>query len=206
MLPNRRMSTVHITRYPNSAIIPNQRNPTYRLGWSAASLGSTTALTVKGASAAGFVQGESASARDPFSSSLLNFTATTTEQPALVFRSRGDFGGTINQREVLPQSVLVGTESTNRIVRVRVVLNPVLTGTVNWTYVDQSLSCMERATPVGTTVSGGREVAIFIVTTTSSLNLAALDLRMEPGDVIAIDLTTTSATAVCQASMNWQER
>lgn len=167
-----------------------------------------TALTVKGASAAGFVQGDTASARDPFSSSLLTFTATTSEQPALAFRSRGDFGGTINQREVLPQNAVVGTETANRIVRARVLLNPTLTGTVNWGYVDQTLSCMERATPsAGVTISGGREVGIFITTTSAaSLNLSALDLRIEPGDVIVIALTTSTATAVCQVSMNWQER
>lgn len=88
MEPSGHFATVHRVEYPNSATTPSQRNPTYRVGWFAASLGSTTNLTVTGASAAAFVDGEPTSARDPFSTSNLNFTAGTTEYVALALRVR----------------------------------------------------------------------------------------------------------------------
>lgn len=207
MTPTRHMVTVHCTRYPGSAVTPSQRNPTYRLGWFAASLGSSTSLTVKGASAAGFVEGEPSSARDPYSSSLLSFTAGTTEYLALAFRVRGDFVGTVNQREVLPQAVVVGSETATRLVRVRLLLNPTLTGTTNWGYVDETLSCVERTVATNLAPTGGREVATMVVTSTAaSIDLSKLDLRLEPGDVLAIAMSTSSSTAVCATTMNWQEK
>jgi hypothetical protein len=122
---------------------------------------------------------------------------------------RGEFASKVNQREVIPNTVFVGVDETStRIVNVRVLLNPTLTGTVNWSYVNQSISCVEVATPTTLTPSGGSDVATVIAATGASalINLAALDLRLEPGDVIALAVQTVSAAAVITASMNWQER
>lgn len=178
------------------------------MGWFSASLGSSgTNLVVTGASAAGFVEGESRSARDPFSASFLTAAATTTERVAIAFRVRGEFAGRVSLREVRPNSVSVGVETAARIVRVRMLLNPTLTGTVDWSYVDQTSSVMERATPTSLTPSGGRELVMSLAVSASVtvIDLSSLDLRLEPGDVMVIDLTTTSSTATCQVSMNWQE-
>lgn len=104
-------------------------------------------------------------------------------------------------------SVLVGTETAARLVRVRVLLNPTLSGTVSWGYVDQANSAVERITPTGVTVSGGREVATDVVASGAAgrIDLSRLDLRMEPGDVLVIALATASSSAVCQVAANWQE-
>ena len=209
MLPTGAFQTVHVTQYPNGATIPSQKNPTYRVGWTAASLGSMTALTVTGASPAAFLDGESVSARDPISARIQTFNSGTTEYVAIAFRVRGEFGSKVNQREVVPNTVFVGVDETStRIVNVRVILNPTLTGTVNWGYVNQSISCVETATPTTLTPSGGSDLATVIAASGASatINLAALDLRLEPGDVIALAVQTVSSTAVITASMNWQER
>ena len=50
------------------------------------------------------------------------------------------------------------------------------------------------------------EVASTSLATGTLLDLSALDLRIEPGDVLVVALTTASSTAVCNVGINWQER
>lgn len=57
----------------------------------------------------------------------------------------------------------------------------------------------------GVTVTGGRQVGAFAAATQQSLDLRDADLRLEPGDVLAICVSTATATAVVDASLNWQE-
>ena len=207
MTPRGRWQTVHRIEYPDSATIPSQRSPTMRVGWFAASLGSTTNITTSGVSAALFVDGNPpSSARDPYSTTRVNFSAGTTEYAALCIRSRGEFSSTVNLREVVPVSINGANETANRAVRVRVLVNPTLTGTVDWSYVDQSTSCVEVATPATITPSGGREVASGSLATATTIELDKLDLRLEPGDVLVVALTTASSTAACNVGVNWQER
>lgn len=207
LLPSGRFQTIHRIEYPNSATIPNQRNPSYRIGWICASLGSTTALTVKGASAAAFIEGQAnPSTRDPFGYDVV-VSAGATEYVALALRNRGEFASAINQRVVYPADMTVGVAASNRAVRARVYISPTMTGVVNWQYVDQSLSCMEYATPTTITPSGGRLVATAIASSGSTvLDLHNLDLRIEPGDTVVISIYSPSGTAADTiVGINWQE-
>jgi hypothetical protein len=207
LINKRRIALVHVMELQNISTTVT-RNPTYRLGWTAASLGSTTNLSVSGGLAAGMLEGMAEPVRDPFSARIQIFGATMVETVAIAFRVRGDFKGTTNQREILPQIIFVGVDETStRIVNVRVILNPTLTGTVNWGYVNESISVVERATPTGITPSGGSDVAAVITATgaAATINLRDLNLRLEPGDVIALSVQTVSSTAVITCSMNWEE-
>lgn len=207
MLDNGRINTVHRILYPNMNTIPSQRNPTYRIGWIAASLGSTTALTVSGGMGAGFVEGPSLSTRDPYATGV-QVTATTTEVVAIAVRNRGEFGSTNNQRVVDVFTVGASIETSNRLVSVRVYLNPTMAGTVNWSYVSQSISCMEKATPSGITPSGGQLVDQGGAPTGAplALDISRLNLRLEAGDVLVVTVQAASSTAVTDVSINWQER
>lgn len=206
-LPGGGHQEVHRIEWPNSQTVPNMKNPTLRMGWFAASLGSTTNLTVKGASAAGLTEGPVLPIRDSFGTSRSGFTADTTEYVAFVIRVAGVFGNTINLREVVPFSVLVGTETSNRIVRVRLVLNPTLTGTVDWSYVDSATSCVEVATPTALTPTGGTTVANSVSASGSPslLSLSNVGLRLQPGYTLAVCLQTANSTAVTTSAMNWNE-
>lgn len=198
---------VHRIRYPNSYTTPNARNPTMRVGWFAYSLGSTTNLTVSGASASGFTEGQTMTMRDPFSVTS-EVTSTTTEYAALLIRSRGEFANTNNQRLVLPISLSIALETSNRVVRVKCYLNPTVSGTTNYTYIDQTLSGVEYcAAPTTTTVSGGRQVSAGVVASGSALNLriGELDLRMEAGDLLVITVQAASSTSLTNLALNWQE-
>jgi len=198
--------SVHRTAYPNTAIIPSQTNPTFRIAWTAASLGSTTALTVQGASGAIFIEGAVVASRDPYGAKA-TLTTGTTEYVALALRVRGEFTSKINLREVFPNLLTAGVETSNRVVNISVYVNPIMTGTVNWSYVDQARSVVEKATPTAITPSGGRFVAGTVAATgaASSINLKELDLQLEPGDVLVIAAATVSGATSTAFTINWQE-
>jgi len=204
MNPQGEMIVVHLLQYPNSATTPSLKNPTLRLGWVAASLGSTTDLTVSGASAAAFLEGKESTTRDPFSTST-TFSAGTTEYVALAVRVRGEFGSKLCHRIVLPFSAFLGVETSNRVVQARVILNPTLTGTVNWGYVDQTLSAVEYATPTTLAPSGGRTIATSVVVSGDSIDLERLGQRLRPGDVLAVAVQTVTSSSTVAVSVNWQE-
>ena len=56
-----------------------------------------------------------------------------------------------------------------------------------------------------TQISGGTRVGAFAAATNQTLDLEKLDLRMEPGDVLAVALQTASSTATTNVSLNWHE-
>lgn len=204
--PNNNFQTVHIIEYPNAMTVTNQRNPTYRVGWVAASLGSTTALTSSGASGAAFVSGPVVSSRGPFAAINGNFAAGTVEYCALAIRVRGEFKNLLCQREADVHDLVVGVETNSRIVNVRAVLNPTMTGTVNWSYADQANSAMEYATPTTVPVTGGQVIAATLTGGTIVVDLADVDVRLEPGDVLAFAAATVSSTSAVAIAVNWQER
>jgi len=198
--------SVHHTMYPNTAIIPNQANPTFRIAWTAASLGSVTALTVQGASGAVFIEGLSVASRDPYGAKA-TLTTGTTEYVALALRVRGELTSKISLREVFPITVTAGVETSNRVVNISIYINPTISGTVNWSYVDQARSVVEKATPTTITPTGGRFVAGSIAATgaASSIDLSKLDLRLEPGDVLVIAAATVTNSTSTAFTINWQE-
>lgn len=206
MQPSDGFILVHQIQYPNTYTITSQKNPTFRLGWIAASLGSSSNLTVQGASAGGFIEGAPVAVRDPFSVANNNYAAGTSEYVALALRNRGEFGSRLNQREIVPANLFAANETSNRLIVVRVVLNPTLTGTVNWQYVNQSLSAVEYAIPTTIPITGGTTLATFVVATSDKLDFSNLELRLEPGDVLAIGIATVSSTATAAVCINWLER
>lgn len=201
-----RPTLVHVDRYSNANIIPSQKNPCFKAGWIASSLGSATNLTVKGASAAAFIEGPVEPLRNPYGRTS-SFTAGTTEYVAIAFRVRAEFYNVVNLSDIWPYNVRVGVETSNRIVRVRVKLNPTMTGNVDWTYNDNTNSVVEYALPVTVTPSGGIVMAGGVASSGSEMviDLKGLDVRIQPGDVVAITVETASSTSAIFVAMNWQE-
>jgi hypothetical protein len=199
--------TVHKIEYPNNNTAPSQQNPSFRLGWFAASLGSTTAMTIKGASAGGFLEGQERSLRNPFAIDT-TFTATTTEQVVLALRVRSEFQGKNNLRELLGTLISSATETANRVVRVRCYANPTFNNLVSWQYVDQNNSSVEYTTPASTTLLSGQRILASISVPSGapgSIDLEKLNLRVGPGQVFVITMQAASTTAVCVLSANWIE-
>lgn len=60
-------------------------------------------------------------------------------------------------------------------------------------------------TPSAVTMSGGRTVAAFPVSQQSSDPLYLKNIRLEPGDVLAVGLRTASSTATAELGIDWDE-
>ena len=204
MTPDGVWIPVHRFERSGIASVPSNRNPTLRVGWIAASLGSTTALEVAGASAAAFIEGDDfEQIRNPFCVDA-SATATTTETTALVIRVRSEYGNTVNQRELVPIRFAVGSETASRLVRARLYLNPTLAG--NITYAQQSGTSVDVST-TATTRTGGQLLASILVggSTGRDVLMRDDDIRIGPGDVLAITLQTSTATSASTASISWAE-
>ena len=200
------MEAFHVIEYSNQFTTPSQSNPSYRIGWISASLGSTTNLTVQGASGAGFIEGDLSILRSPFSFSG-TISAGTTEYVIFAIRGRGDFLNRNNQKQILLLNLSASLDTSNRIATINVYANPTLTaGTTNWQYINQSLSCVEYCSPTTLTPSGGIIVQSFTTTnSTIIIDLQRLNVRLTSFDTFAISCKTTSGSSTVLCSLNWAE-
>jgi hypothetical protein len=197
--------TVHVLKYSNYNIVTNTNSPCMRLGWTVASLGSTTNLTLKGASAGGFTEGIiTEPSRYPFGYSVTNFSASTTEYTALALRNSLVFKDVENHIEAFPQLLSFGVETTQRVVTLKIYLNPTLTGALNWLYVDTN-SCMQYSKPTNITPSGGVLIGSYTTGTDLVIDFSNIKIRILPTDVFVITLQTASSTAVVDFSVQWRE-
>lgn len=207
MAPNGRFILVHQIKFPGTEVLANQRNPSMRGGWYVANFGNTTNKTLSGASSSGFVEGVIRPIRNPFAYDR-TVAVGTVEYVALAMRVRGEFSSIANMREFIPKVLSAGTETGSRITKIRCYINPTITGTVNWSYFDQTHSVIEIATPTTLAPSGGQLVATASAPSGAPavLELQNLDVRLSPGDTFVISMETVSGSTNCSLSVNWEEK
>jgi hypothetical protein len=196
---------VHVVEWTNANQGVNLRSPSLRPGWVAASLGSTTALTVSGASAAAFLQGQTGVHR-VFGGQAAATGVGTTETQVFSLQVRREFGSFNNNSIVAPGVLTVSTDSTKGAV-FRVYRNPTVGGVTNHQYVDAAQSVCTYDT-AGTTVSGGRLLGAYSIGPSGSL---AVDIStgvvLQAGDELVISATCRSASAADMfVSLQWDER
>lgn len=209
MGPDGVLHLVHQIRYPGTAVIPTMRNPTLRLGWYVANVGNNTNMVLKGICAAGFIEGSVHPPRDPTGFENPSFSAGTTAYAALVFRVGATFAAQVNRREANHIHIMCGTDSANRVMSVRAVLNPTsISGVLNWQYVSSARSSIEYAIPAANAVvTGGDAVGYTTVAsgTASMLDLDQGDVRLEAGDVVAIEIKTLAGAATMTVTATTSE-
>ena len=196
---------VHRIQYPGAYQVPNAGNPSFRIGWFSASLGSTTSRTVKGASGGGFVAGEVRPFRSPFGYAR-TATSVSTEAAVLSIRSMRSFKSVTNQRELVPHSISIGVEGTKPCT-IRVYLNAALSGTPAWVATGTD-SCVEVEPSNALTASGGTLITATAVAGggTVDIELHELDVRMAPGDTLTITATITGgAGSNVSVGASWEE-
>lgn len=183
---------------------PNLNDPSLRVGYIAASLGSTTDLHVYGASMLGAREGFSRPSRNPqaWSSSA---GSVTTEQNLLSVRNGDIFNRVVNRQEILPlrASFAVGS---GKPAEVRVYLNGAVTGGA-WSYVEENVS-HAHYDETGGAVTGGRLVAAAAIPGGGStqINLSDFGIRLSPGDTLNLTaFVSGGAGSDVSASLTWQE-
>jgi hypothetical protein len=180
-------------------------NPTLRVGWASASLGSTTNLTVYGGSAMAGLQGRVDRAHAFGASGVA--TTVTTETQVLSIQSRREFGGRANNGVLVPKQLTIGTDSTKGAV-FKLYRNATVAGNTVHQYVDETESfCTYDA--AGTTVSGGRLLGVYAIGPSGRavVNLGDINEIGVAGDELTITATVSSGGggADMVAALTWEE-
>ena len=182
----------------------NVDNPSLKVGYIAASLGSTTALTVQGASMLGAIEGEVHPFRNP-RGAVASQTGVSTEVSVLSIRNGRVFRGTVNQMEVFPKLLAVGVGGT-KPAEVRVYLGATLTDAL-WNYQEEDSSCVEICTDA-IAPSGGRLVTAQALSGGGQVNLdlSDLEIHLEPTEVLTVTVTVSGGAGNnATVSLTWLE-
>ena len=144
---------VHIIKYANTSVTPSVTNPSFRIGWVVRNFGNTTNLTVAGASAAGFIEGENVISTPPRADDHDQLAVGTTLTNIITFRNRLNFNGKRNRAELLPLLLSASTQA-NKSAFFQIIANPTFGGDMDFNYIDKAGSLMESAKDA-VTISGG---------------------------------------------------
>jgi len=196
---------VHTIEYANNYTQPSISNRSLKVGWTAASLGSTTDITIKGASAATFIEGKSTLTAESHAQSNSNTSVSTSFEAILTIRADEVFGGKANLGRVVVQRIEVSTDSTKEVV-VKLSKNATL-GETDYTYHDEGDSMV--AYDIGDHADGG-EHAIFETQIGSggatSINLKSLNIDFFSTESITVFAKVVSGSASdVTATLVWKE-
>lgn len=200
--------TVHVKEIANNQATVNLYQPSLKLGWFAASLGSTTDITLKGASGGGFVHGEVEPRRNPESYQATNTSVGTTFENVLSLRVRDSFQNVVNLNEVIIDFVNVAVDGTKNAEAI-VVVNPEITGETNWQHINESASIMDYTTSDFTIVvgSGSQEVGALALSRVDSdkIDFSNIGLRILRNQIITVAVRATSGSTESTVSITWNE-
>lgn len=195
---------VHTIEYANSATVPSVSNPTFRIGWACQNRGNTSNLTVKGASAAIFIEGDGLQSDDTRGVSANANGIGLTETTLLTLRNTNILKGRINRQEIVPLLLSMSTDTTkSAIFTIR--KNPIITGDLIFQREDDE-SLLEYATD-NRSVSGGKTLFEFTITKEGSPSIDLEDkLLFLPSDVITISSRVSSGSvASMQAAFSYRQ-
>lgn len=202
-----RLILVHRIRFANTSTTTSVGNPTFRVGWLVANTGNTTSLTIKGGSAAGFIEGKAIRTEPPRAAEVSNSAVPVGSLINMFsFRNRLVFGKRRNRVEVFGLSLTAATDS-NKSATIKILANAVIAGDLDWQYRDKVSSVIEIAEDAGAVI-GGTLVASFTVPSLGgvTVDLEQLLATAFPGDVITIaSEVNAAAPALVGISVIWQE-
>lgn len=196
---------VHQIQYANNFDIPSLENPNMPIGYVSASLGSTTNLTVQGASMSGYTQGEILPVRNPRAFSNTKLGVSTTLTNILSFRVSPVFLNKINQREIIPITLDIASDGTKSVI-IELRINSDLGGEPNWNYIDELQSNVDYDIS-STTVINGNLLSSFVLSKAdqTDIDLSNLRLRLERKDILTIAARTISSTSDISCAMSFFE-
>ena len=204
---NGQLQTVHEIVYPNAYVIPSLLQPSMETVWRAENATNNTELTVRGASAAMFVEGERVYF-GPRNAVNNNKTAITTETNILTIKNATTFNGRENKALARMRNLTFAGNASGGaaagITTLRIIRNATLGGTPSWTQVDgtsgdsgatvtgQSTISYDTA---GTTVTGGTVVYNEVTATGSGISndITELDITLLPGETLTFAVSATAA-------------
>jgi len=174
----------------------------------AASAGSTTSVSVKSASMAGYLQGPRKYYGGRFSKT--NTKTITTEEVILSFRVRNHYHGYTCHHEARALGVSFATDG-NKNVTFRLIYAPTTIGDgstsdyPDWQYVDENTSIVEYDTTADS-YTGGQEVFDVVLGKTEGrfISLVDFDIVGSRGTTFLISAQSSQSSEV-SASLLWEE-
>lgn len=205
------MVMVHRMSFVNEGTDNNPANSTFRVGWLSRNVGNTTNVTIQGGKAGIFNEGQIYYDTIPRGqSNSQNIPGNASIQTTvLILRNRLSFADAVNRAEALPLIISGSTES-NKFAEFRLLLDPVFSSPVNFSYIDKTSSIVEVSKD-SVLVTGGREIGSLIVESGTPQERTfnqteKTTTAVYPGTIIAIVATLQSGGgADCQASVTMQE-
>lgn len=196
---------VHRIRYPNTATAPSLGNPSLRLGIYAVSLGSTTDLTVKSASMAGYIQGTAAKTRNPRAVDHTQSLSNGAETTLIALRNRKTYNGKFNQVEIAPELLSIANEGSKNVkVKVRASTDP----GVELLYTAAGTNLVSDVATDARTFSAGRVLVSAVVAggQNAVIDLTKFKIRMPPTlNLIVTGFKSSGAAADVTTSLTYYE-
>lgn len=190
------------------------RNPHGFARWSVANNGSTVGSTIKGASAATFVEGNISRNIGPaFATGSIKSGVATTIIPLLTIRPNQVYKNSISYGEIDPYNISVGMDAGNAsgtdILNIYVYRNATLTGPVNFQYVNSNNSiCAADLAATGVTSNANTQLLkAFSVPPNNALTnpLTEGEFFMTFRDTLTIAGAVTGGTAKVVTNLSWYE-
>jgi hypothetical protein len=196
---------VHQIKWANTNGVTHLGNPNLKVGWTAASLGSTTALTVEGASAYAAIQGKRIIRASAYSADASVGSVGTALTPILTVKNRVVYGDRFNLSKVEPLQLSVDNDHTKGAI-IEVYINSTLTNE-NYQFEDEynSVTTYDSAAD---TITGGSLVESFIIGNGDSqtVNINDLGIVLLPEDILTLAAKTVSGNgATITAAITWKE-
>jgi len=132
----------------------------------------------------------------------------TTLENILTIQNKATFSGLPNAKFVQPIQVSfsnTGGSGTNCVYRL--ILNPTLGGILSYTDISTNTSVVSYNT-AGTTITGGRILAVFFVGRNLSdrIDISNLNIILNPTDILTIGGTSLDEDAGMRCSIMWNEQ
>lgn len=199
---------VHTMRFPNTLTTSTMGNPAFPFSILAYSTGSTTDLTVKTASFAGFVEGQKYLQGNRFSYYGQSTAVDASTYRALyTIRNARYFGGRANQ-SVINLLSISGAMEGNSPATIYILRSATLVGNPNFSqYSTNSCSYVDTSSTTCTIASNDQIIFSCQIGKNGSFDHSFTDdLNMQPGEQITIAARSTFGTpSYVSASLNTRE-
>lgn len=200
---------VHQVKYPNRHTRASFSNPSFRVGWVSDNYTAQQDVTVKGASAAGFIQGEKVYLSPPRGYQNTEAGVGSADYVGILhLRCRTFINNRENMAEILLKFLSISTDSTKGA-SFQIRTGATSAEPLIFSYVNETASIAEVADNGGV-VTGGDILSTFSTVAGGPLPPIQLDdLKqfIHPDEVITICAKVISGgtTAECTAALTWTE-
>lgn len=197
-----RFVLVHTIQYANSFTQTSLSQPSLQLRIASINTTNTTNIHVATASMSACTEGIGTVLGNTFAYQNKQ-SCTTTEQVIFNIKNNLTFNGINNFKKVVLRSF--SSLCLSNPANLSIVLNP---STTLSSYVNISPTSCSAADSIVTSATGGTLLAAYFLSVNNSriqVDIAPLNLSLNPGDVVSIIGNTTTGSGVIHASLTWIE-